>query len=82
MLYFPLADANHLQGSLAAEHALISYHIIIFSSLSGADGQPPADFCSAQGGCLNGGNCTNQCDGAVCDCPVPYTYGKRCEECE
>jgi len=40
------------------------------------------DFCSEQGGCLNGGTCVNQCLGAVCLCRPPYTAGRRCEQCK
>jgi len=42
-----------------------------------------ADFCRQPGGgCLNGGECYNQCDSFWCKCPNPKEndyYGKRCE---
>jgi len=39
-------------------------------------GDPPCDLVN---GCDNGGTCHNQCGDFWCECPTPFTYGKRCE---
>jgi len=39
-------------------------------------GDPPCDLAH---GCENDGICHNTCGDFWCDCPVPYTNGKRCE---
>ena len=42
-------------------------------------GDPPCDLAH---GCENNGICHNTCGDFWCDCPVPYTNGKRCEGCK
>jgi len=38
--------------------------------------------CDLVHGCENNGICHNTCTDFWCDCPVPYTNGKRCEGCK
>lgn len=50
----------------------------LFSFL-GAHDEPPCDVAN---GCENDGVCHNLCKDFWCDCPVPFTRGKRCEQCK
>jgi hypothetical protein len=36
--------------------------------------------CDQVDGCENGGVCHNQCKDFWCECPTPFTRGKRCEQ--